>query len=93
MPVETTLHIALAAQAQISAHEQVCAERWAAIREDVATLNSNMDKMNDNLFRGMLALIGVMLSLIGWGGVTLYGQINTALHPAVYPIVQSMVHR
>ncbi len=62
------------AYAKIEAHEELCAERYQDIRNDINDLKGIVEDAGK-----MLA--GVALALIGWGAVQLYGDLKGS-HPA-----------
>lgn len=64
-----------AAFARIAAHEELCAERYAAIRETIAELKSAMHSAGK-----MLA--GLVLALLAWGGSQIYADIRREPPPA-----------
>lgn len=55
---------------RLTTHEAVCAERWAAIREDVRSLKSIL------LASGAMT-IGTLLGIVGW---LLSGYLHVSVH-------------
>lgn len=46
-------------QTRLSAHEKVCAERYADIKEAFKTVHNRLDKI-------MWSMMGVLLAMVGW---------------------------
>jgi hypothetical protein len=65
-----------AALARIAAHEELCAERYGAIRETIAELKGAVHSAGK-----MLA--GLALALLAWGASQLYADLKAARSPAV----------
>jgi hypothetical protein len=65
-----------AALARIAAHEELCAERYGAIRETIAELKGAVHSAGK-----MLA--GLALALLAWGASQIYADLKAERPPAV----------
>lgn len=52
--------------AALTAHEQVCSERYMNIRKDINDLCEEVKGIRTFFITGTLALIGVQFAVIGW---------------------------
>lgn len=69
-----------AALARIAAHEELCAERYGAIRETIAELKGAVHSAGK-----MLA--GLALALLAWGASQIYADLKAARPPTVPAVV------
>jgi hypothetical protein len=69
-----------AALARIAAHEELCAERYGAIRETIAELKGAVHSAGK-----MLA--GLALALLAWGASQIYADLKAA-RPSNAPAVR-----
>lgn len=68
-----------AALARIAAHEELCAERYGAIRETIAELKGAVHSAGK-----MLA--GLALALLAWGASQIYADLKAARAPEAPPV-------
>lgn len=64
---------ALKAQADISKHEAVCAERWLAIRESMTDVRNAVSTLSKGA-------IGAAIAFSGWAAVQLYNHMDSSAH-------------
>ena len=83
---ESGLHVAMRAEAQISAHELVCAERWLMVRRDVSDLKEQ-NKQQSRL------LLGILVSVLGFLAAQVYGYATKPATPAPAPTPPAAVQR
>jgi predicted nucleic acid-binding Zn ribbon protein len=46
-------------QTRLNSHEEICAERYADIKEAFRTVHNRLDKI-------MYAMAGILIALVGW---------------------------
>ncbi|ESQ74712.1 hypothetical protein [Asticcacaulis sp. AC402] len=61
---ERAMEAAMKAQADISTHEQVCAERYARIDDGLITVKSEVSKISDRVNLMLLATMGGLFAVV-----------------------------